>query len=149
MSVDTTAQRIVLAALRTLLKQGVKRSSVADVAYEAGVTRITIYRYYGDKQGLIETVCRHLADIFRRASEGNPGDSIADIDIRLKRLGEELGDLPPGNLLALFDEIRRCIRPSTMNSGRPGTVRSTGFSNRRWPWPPGKARSARGSILKS
>jgi AcrR family transcriptional regulator len=107
MTTDTTAERIVLAAIKILLKQGMKRSSLADVAHEAGVTRVTIYRYYDDKQGLIDAVCRRLADIFRRAAQGNPDDSIVDIDVRLQRLAEELSGLPPGNLLALFDEIRR------------------------------------------
>jgi AcrR family transcriptional regulator len=111
MTTDTTPERIVFAAIKTLLKQGMKRTSLADVAYEAGVTRVTIYRYFGDKHGLVEAVCRNLADIFQRAAKGNPGDSTQDIDVRLGRLGEELGGLPPGNLLALFDEIRRFYPP--------------------------------------
>jgi len=107
MSLDETAERIVVSALKTFLKQGVKRSSLADVAYEAGVTRITVYRHFGDKQGIVEAACRHVAAIFRRAAEGCPDDATALIDVRLKRLGEELAGLPPGNLLARFDEIRR------------------------------------------
>jgi AcrR family transcriptional regulator len=111
MPTDTTAERIVFAAIKTLLKQGMKRTSLVDVADEAGVTRVTIYRYFGDKHGLVAAVCRHLTDIFRRAAKGNPGDSTRDIDVRLGRLGEELGGLPPGNLLALFDEIHRLYPP--------------------------------------
>ena len=107
MSADETSERIVLSALKAFLKQGVKRSSLTDVAYEAGVTRITVYRYFGDKQGLVEAVCRHVAGVFRRAAEGSPGDSVPDVDARLKRLGDDLGRLPPGNLLARFEEIRR------------------------------------------
>jgi AcrR family transcriptional regulator len=107
MSLDETAERIVVSALKTFLKQGVKRSSLADVAYEAGVTRVTVYRHFGDKQGIVEAACRHVASIFRRAAEGRPDDSTAQIDVRLRRLGEELAGLPPGNLLARFEEIRR------------------------------------------
>jgi AcrR family transcriptional regulator len=107
MSVDETAERIVVSALKTFLKQGVKRSSLTEVAFEAGVTRVTVYRYFGEKQGLVEAVCRHVACIFRRAAEGSPADSSAQIDARLKRLGDELALLPPGNLLSQFDEIRR------------------------------------------
>jgi AcrR family transcriptional regulator len=84
---------------------------VADVAYEAGVTRVTIYRYFGDKQGLVEAVCRHLADTFHRAAEGDLRDSTQDVDARLTRLGEELSCLPRGNLLARLDEIR-CLYPA-------------------------------------
>ena len=70
MSVDETNERIVFAALTAFLKQGVKRSSLTDVAYEAGVTRITVYRYFGDKQGLVEAVCRHVAGIGGCAKPG-------------------------------------------------------------------------------
>jgi AcrR family transcriptional regulator len=107
MSVDETAERIVFSALKTILKQGVRRASLTEVAFEAGVTRITVYRYFGGKQGLVDAVCRHVACIFRRATDGSPTDSTAQIDARLKRLAEELARLPPGNLLAQFDEIRR------------------------------------------
>lgn len=107
MSVDTTAERIILSALKIFLQQGVRRSSLTEIAFEAGVTRITVYRYFGEKQGLVEAVCRHVACIFRRVAEGSPSDSTIQIDARLKRLGEELGQLPRGNLLAHFEEIRR------------------------------------------
>ena len=107
MNIDGTAERIVVSALKTFLAQGVRRSSLSDIAYGAGVTRITVYRYFGDKEGIVAAACRHVASIFRRAAEGSPDDSTAQIDIRLKRMGEELARLPPGNLLAQFDEIRR------------------------------------------
>jgi AcrR family transcriptional regulator len=106
MDTDNTADRIVFSATQTLLKNGVKRSSLSEVAFEAGVTRVTIYRYFKDRPGLIAAVFRHLADIFRRAAEGTPGDSRQDWDVRLKQLGEELGRLPAGSL-ERFDEIRR------------------------------------------
>src|SRR5271157_5188931 len=107
MSIDQTAEKITLAAINVLLNRGVKRSSLADVAFEAGVTRITVYRYFGDKQGLVRAVCRRAAAIFQRAAAGNPQDTFAEIDERLNRLGTELGRLPQGSLLARFEEIRR------------------------------------------
>jgi AcrR family transcriptional regulator len=107
MSVDDTAHRIVLSALKLYLARGVRHSSLSDVAYEAGVTRITIYRYFGDKRGLVEAVCNHQAEIFLRAAAGTPGESSAEVDARLIRLCEELGGLPPGNLLGAIEEIHR------------------------------------------
>jgi AcrR family transcriptional regulator len=107
MRCDKTSERIVLAAVEIFLTRGVKRSSLAEVAFEAGVTRITVYRYFGNKQGLVEAVCRHVAAVFQRAAEGSPGDNTLQIDARLSRMGEELGSLSPGNLLARFEEIHR------------------------------------------
>ena len=107
MQADTTAERIVLAALGLILQQGVKRTSLADVAFHAGVTRITVYRYYGDKKGLVRAVCMRIAAIFRAAAEGGPAESIRDMDQRLNRLGTQLSSLPKGDLLARLEEINR------------------------------------------
>ena len=107
MSVDETAERIAYSALKIFLKQGVKRSSLTDVAFEAGVTRITVYRYFEGKPGLVDAVCRHVACIFRRLVEGGCVASMSEVNARLKRLGEALAGLPPGNLLAYLEEVRR------------------------------------------
>ena len=73
------------------------------------------------------------------AARQRNAELIAAVDIRLKRLGEELGDLPPGNLLALFDEIRRLYPPvyDEFRAARDGAIDR--LFKRRWPWPPGKA----------
>jgi len=107
MSIDQTAEKIALAALKVILDRGIKRSSLTDVAFEAGVTRVTIYRYFGDKQGLVRAVCRRVGEIFQRVAAGEPQDTFAQIDDRLNRLGMELGCLPQGNLLTRFEEIHR------------------------------------------
>ena len=130
MGVDETSDRIVLSALAVFLRQGVRRSSLTDVAFEAGITRITVYRYFGDKRGLVEAVCRHVGGIFRRAAEGHPHDTAAQIDARLSHLGEELGRLRPGNWLACFEEIRRLYPAVHEEFPRRGKRHWTGFSNR-------------------
>ena len=107
MSNDATGDRIVLAALALFLQRGVKKTNLVEVAFQAGVTRVTIYRYFRDKEGLVRAVCRWLAAIFQRAAEAGPGDTMLDVDQRLGRLGMELSDLPQGNLLSRLDEINR------------------------------------------
>jgi AcrR family transcriptional regulator len=107
MSVDETSDRITQAAVKILLERGVKQSSVADIAYEAGVTRVTIYRYFGDKQRLVAAVCHHLAAIFERAAEVGAGDDTAQIDARLRVMIEELSRLPTDTLLVRLEEMRR------------------------------------------
>jgi AcrR family transcriptional regulator len=107
MQTYSTLDRIELAAIELFLKQGVKRTSLADVAFQAGVTRITVYRYYDDRKGLVRAVCMRIADIFRRAAEPDSAESLENIDDRLNRLGTELRALPQGNLLARLEEISR------------------------------------------
>ena len=107
MPLDNTHERIITAAIRLVLTQGVKKTNLADIAEEAGVTRVTVYRYFGDKKGLVRGICQRIAAIFQRAAVGEARDTIRDVDLRLNNLGKELSLLPQGNLLARLDEINR------------------------------------------
>jgi TetR/AcrR family transcriptional regulator, acrAB operon repressor len=107
MSTCDTYTRITDAALKILLERGVAKLSLTDVAFEAGVTRVTVHRYCGDKKGLIRSVFQRVTAIFQRAAQGDDDDSIEDIDARLDELGRELSLLPKEHLLARFEEIKR------------------------------------------
>lgn len=107
MPLPETPNRIADAALNLLLARGVQKMNLTDVAFKAGVTRVTVYRYCGDKKGLLQLVLRSIVAIFRKAGDGGQSDSIETIDSRLKKLGEELAQLPKEHLLARFEEIRR------------------------------------------
>jgi AcrR family transcriptional regulator len=107
MAVPQTGDRITNAALRMLLGRGVHSMSLADVAFEAGVTRVTVHRYCRDKKGLIRLVLQRIVGIFRKAAIEAESDSIDAIDARLSVLGQELAHLPNEHLLARFDEIKR------------------------------------------
>jgi AcrR family transcriptional regulator len=107
MSNDTTSHRIVTAALQLFAQQGVKKTDLDEVAHQAGVTRVTVYRYFGDKQGLVRAACLRIADAFRRAADCGSAGSVQDMDERLGRLAADLRALPRGNLLLRLDEINR------------------------------------------
>jgi AcrR family transcriptional regulator len=105
MGLDGTYERIASVATAVMLADGVKKMSLADIAFKAGITRVTVYRYFGDKRGLVRAVCLRIAAYFQKAAEEGPNDSTHDIDLRLNQLGESLRALPPGNLLARIEEI--------------------------------------------
>jgi AcrR family transcriptional regulator len=107
MVTDTTADRIIESALASFLDVGVKKTGIADVAYRAGLTRVTVYRHYGNKRGLVRAVCARLAAIYQQAADEGADKTTEGIDRRLNRLGEEMRALPPGNLLARLEEIHR------------------------------------------
>lgn len=107
METDSTSERIVTGALTAFLRQGVRRTSLAEVAFEAGVTRVTVYRYFGDKERLVRAVCMRITAAFARAAAGKADESTREIDARLSRLGMELDALPKGDLLPRLEEIRR------------------------------------------
>jgi AcrR family transcriptional regulator len=107
MGLDKTNDRIVAVAIDAMLTDGVKKMSLADIAFKAGITRVTVYRYFGDKRGLVRAVCLRIASYFQKAAQAEPNDTMQAVDVRLNRLGEDLRALPPGNLLARIDEIGR------------------------------------------
>jgi AcrR family transcriptional regulator len=51
--------RIIAATLVSLARYGVAKTTLEDVAKEAGCARATVYRYFGGKQQLISTVILH------------------------------------------------------------------------------------------
>jgi AcrR family transcriptional regulator len=104
---DQTVDRIVLAALELLISRGVKGTNLTEVASHAGVTRVTVYRHFGDKEGLFRGICRKIVSIFEKAADGEPTEPFEDFDARLQRLGMDLAALPQGNLLARLEEINR------------------------------------------
>ena len=107
---ETTSDRIVTAALQLFARQGVKKTDLGEVAHQAGVTRVTVYRYFGDKRGLVRAACLRIVAAFQRAADDSPAGSLPDLDERLNRLGAELSALPQGNLLLRLDEVR-CLYP--------------------------------------
>ncbi len=79
---DTRAG-IVVAAARLLREGGARAVTTRAVAQEAGVPPPTIFRIFGDKDGLLEAVAEHVmadyvADKATRAADEN-GDPVADL----------------------------------------------------------------------
>jgi len=107
MESDSTSERIAEAAMERFIRHGVRKTNLEEVAFDAGVTRVTVYRYFGDKKGLVRAICQRIAGLFRAAARQEPGDSVQVIGERLNELGTALRRLPDGNFLASLDEIRR------------------------------------------
>ncbi len=70
MSTEDTRQRILDAALTVMSRYGLARLALEDVAREAGVSRQTVYRYVGSRDGLIaQTIVREEHAFFDRMRE--------------------------------------------------------------------------------
>ncbi len=59
--VQQTRRSILTAARRHLIETGYHRLSLEDVAAEAKVTRVTIYRHFDSKLGLLDAIAEDLA----------------------------------------------------------------------------------------
>jgi AcrR family transcriptional regulator len=64
-----TQERILLAATRLFLEQGYERTTVAEVAQEAGVSRATVFWHFSDKAGLFREAFNRLVEPFRVSIE--------------------------------------------------------------------------------
>lgn len=74
---------IVAAAARLLHEEGADAVTTRAVAQAAGVQAPTIYRLFGDKNGLVDAVAEHVMAAYvatkSTAAEGEDGDPVADL----------------------------------------------------------------------
>ncbi|OBB03407.1 TetR family transcriptional regulator [Mycobacteriaceae bacterium 1482268.1] len=61
---QSTRRRILDAAFVVLARSGAERLQLSDVAIQAGVSRPTVYRYFGSKEGLLEAFALYEQDNF-------------------------------------------------------------------------------------
>jgi AcrR family transcriptional regulator len=61
---SSTRRRILAATFVVLARHGRRRLQLSDVAAEAKVSRPTLYRYFGSKEGLLEAFGRYEQDNF-------------------------------------------------------------------------------------
>jgi AcrR family transcriptional regulator len=66
----STRERILDAAERTIRRLGIDRFGMRDVATAAGRSRGSVYRYFPDRDTLVEAVLRRSAERFVARSEG-------------------------------------------------------------------------------
>lgn len=68
--VDATRQRIVEATVRLHTTVGPANASIAAIAEEAGVTRLTVYRHFADAEELFSACMAHHAALYPRPDPG-------------------------------------------------------------------------------
>jgi AcrR family transcriptional regulator len=81
---ERTRERILDAALAHLERYGLRRTTVEDVAREAGLSRVTIHRHFGTKETLIREVVLREGRRFLDAL----GAAIAEHDDPAEALGD-------------------------------------------------------------
>ena len=75
---------VLAAARECVMDVGLKRTTLADVARRAGVSRMTVYRQYGDLQTIVsELLTRELVAVLDRAR-----DAVASLPTARERLVE-------------------------------------------------------------
>jgi AcrR family transcriptional regulator len=104
---EDTRGRIVLAALKRYLMYGIKKTSMEDVAAEAGLTRVTIYRYFPDKKNLVRASFMHFVEALQQLHRDMIEAPEMDMESVLNRLGDVFTALPQGDLRLVQHELSR------------------------------------------
>ncbi len=104
-----TEARIVEAAIGIFIRYGAKKTTMADVAEAAGVSRQTVYASFGDKDGIIVACIRHVSEA-----------SLAAIRARLGScgtLGERLDVYFGETVVKSFEMLQEAGDPEDLISG--------------------------------
>jgi AcrR family transcriptional regulator len=104
---DRTREKIVLSALALFSERGINKTSVNEVAYHAGVTRVTVYRYFSEKKELVREAYLRVEQVFQKGLADLKQNPQADWESVLNQIGEGLSALPQGDMFARFDELKR------------------------------------------
>ena len=73
---DDREKNILEAAIRVISRYGVKRTSMNDIACEAGIVRQTLYTVYASKDEVLRATIRFLADRSLAAIEADGVDAL-------------------------------------------------------------------------
>ncbi len=112
--VDDLGARILDAALQQFSIVGVRRSSIDDIAERAGVGRVTIFRRFGSKDGLVNAlILREARTIMVRADgEAARASSLEESIVEGFRVSLRLARTHPllrGMLAAEPESLRRLL----------------------------------------
>lgn len=119
--VDTQRINILNAAERAFLKRGLEQTTMANIAEEAEITRVTLYRYFRDRDTLsfeiaVRMLERLAAHPLTRAPQTdlNPGQQLDALKDRLQTVIRDFEVLRDAyRFLGMFDHLYGDHYPST------------------------------------
>ncbi len=103
---EETGERILMSALALFAQQGIGKTSLDEVAHGAGVTRVTVYRYFANKKELVYRAFLRVEQVFQDGLEEMDSQQ-ADWEGVMARIGDGLSALPRADVFARTDELKR------------------------------------------
>ncbi len=110
-----TREKILLSALALFSERGISQTSVNEISYRAGVTRVTVYRHFPDKKELVLAAFLRVEQVFEKGLAELNQNPQADLETVINQIGKDLNKLPPGDVFARIDELKR-LYPDTYSS---------------------------------
>lgn len=103
---------ILEAAGRLFSRQGLKKTSVAEVAALAGVSQVTVFKYFHDKKGLIEAALLRIAKLKEeeyRKTLGEKRPFAERFELYLRQKTESAGETRGELMKGLYDEYPELV----------------------------------------
>lgn len=117
---SSTRHRILVATAEVLARSGQTKLSLSEVALQAGVSRPTLYRWFADKQELLDAFGQFEREMFDsgmgRATVGLRGTEKLDAALRFivayqqSYSGVRLVDIEPEVVIAQLDHVMPAMR---------------------------------------
>lgn len=104
---DRTREKILLSALALFSERGISKTSLHEVAYRAGVTRVTVYRHFAEKKELVREAFLRVEQVFEKGLADLKRNPREDGEKILNQIGEGLSALPRADAFAQMDELKR------------------------------------------
>ena len=104
---DPTREKILISALAVFAERGIAKTSLNEVAYRAGVTRVTVYRHFEDKKELVRAAFLRVEQVFEKGLADLKRNPREDGEKILNQIGEGLSALPSSDAFARMDELKR------------------------------------------
>ena len=104
---DPTREKILISALALFSERGIAQTSLHEVAYRAGVTRVTVYRHFADKKELVRESFLRVEQVFENGLADLKRNPHEDGEKILDQIGEGLSALPRADAFAQMDELKR------------------------------------------
>jgi AcrR family transcriptional regulator len=105
-----THRRIITAAAMAFARSGLQGATTRQIARDAHVNEVTLFRHFQTKEKLIAAVLQHTFEGQDEANALPPGDAPADLRTGLARYARRYDELLQGNILlvrTLLGEIHR------------------------------------------
>lgn len=102
---DTLPLHIAHVALQLFLAQSIKKTSIQEIADHAGLSRMTIYRYFPDRRQATRAAFDLILKAFNFVIDQSSGfENVVQL---ADSLAQTLTNLPRGNFVKLLEEFSR------------------------------------------
>ncbi len=102
-----TRERILFSALALFAERGIAATSLSEVGQRAGVTRVTVYRHFADKEDLTRAAFLRTEQVFQKGLAELRRNPHADWEKVLDDIGKGLSALPAADVFARAEELKR------------------------------------------